>query len=228
MRTLLKILGLVMCFFTKPCFATMPVIDIGAITQLGIQVGYLRQQLDALKQLTPGQYQWSNAQNLINQLGDAVQRANTLAYSAQNVDAQFRQYFPGYQAPTDYGQQYQHITRTQLDTLNQILQAMGSSAQDFQNENARLTFLQHQAQSAVGQTQAIQAAAQIASEQVSQTQLLRQTMIAQTNAQTAYYAGQVQKEASSRAELEKIAANGKQAAPAIGDSGHYLKLPDFH
>lgn len=113
-----------------------------------------------------------------------------------------------------------------LNTLNSVLQSMGTNAQDFQNENARLAFLQRQSQSAKGQTQAIQASSQIASEMVSQTQLLRQTVIAQTNAQTAYYATQVQNDASAKAELEHVIQSGSTNVPAYGTSGHSLNPPD--
>ena len=116
---------------------------------------------------------------------------------------------------------------TTQNTLNGVLQSLGSSANDFQNENTRLSFLQNQAQSATGQTEAIQAASQIASEQVSQLQLLRQTIIAQTNAQATYYAAQMQQQASSQAELSQVINNGSTTSPAIGQSGNQLSLPNF-
>lgn len=162
----------------------------------------------ALSGLQGGQYQWSNAEQLINQLGNLVQETHGLAYNAQNVDGQFKTLFPGYQAPQNYAAQYQSVMNTTNNTLNGILQSLGSNANDFQDENKRLAFLQAQAQNAGGQTQAIQASAQIASEEVSQLQLLRQTLVAQTNAQTVYYAAQVQKEASAQAEFNQVLSNG--------------------
>lgn len=202
------------------------------------QLNQLKNQLDVMRQqkkildrqmlsLDGNQYQWSDAQHLINQLANTIQQNNALAYSASNADSQFKQLYPGYQAPDDYGDQYKRITNTTLTTLNNVLRSLGTNANDFQNENKRMAFLQQQEQSADNQLKAIQAASQIASEQVSQTQLLRQTIIAQTNAQNAYYASQVQTEASSRAELEKIIKNGAKTAPPIGHSGNYLTLPNF-
>lgn len=211
--------------------ATMPVVDYAALLQLGNHLVQLKQQTQYIQQelqrLRGDQYQWSNAQGLINQLGSIIQRSQGLAYSASNIHQQFQQAYPGYHAPQNFNQQYQNnINRTQ-NTLDGVLQAMGTSAQAFQNENTRLAFLQQQARHAQGQTQAIQASSQIASEMVSQLQLLRQTMMAQTNAQTAYYAMQVQNEASHRAELGKVLHAGAINIPKYGTSGHPLHVANF-
>lgn len=212
-------------------YATMPVIDYAALIQLGNELTQLKQETQyiqqALQVLQGNQYQWSNVQGLINNLGAIVQQTNGIAYSASNINQQFQQAYPGYQAPQDYSQQYKNNINMTENTLNGVLQSMGSSAQDFQNENTRLAFLQQQAQSAQGQTQAIQASAQIASETVSQIQLLRQTVIAQSNAQAAYYATQVQNDASSKAELEKVINAGSTSVPGYGTSGHQLNPPNF-
>jgi type IV secretion system protein TrbJ len=192
--------------------------------QLKQQVDLLEEQLNAIKQLNPNQYKWGNAQQLINQLGSVIEQSKGLSYSARNLDSIFKQSFPGYTPPQDFDAQYQKITRSTLDTLNGVMHALGKSAEDFQTENARLSFLQTQAKSAVGQTQAIQVAAQIASEQVSQLQLLRQTLMAQTTAESSYFASQIQNEASSQAELKQIIKAGKINAPAIGHSGHAIEV----
>lgn len=187
----------------------------------------IKRQLDALKQLNGDQYQWSNMQNLLNQLGGLVKKSNSIAYSAENIESDFKKSYPGYHAPDNFQQSYQDNVSKSLDTMNGALQSLGANAHDFQNENARLSFLQHQVQGAKGQTQAIQASAQIASELVSQTQLLRQAVIAQSNAQTAYYATQVQNEAFARSDLEKVIHAGSTKTVAYGSSGNYIKLPNF-
>jgi P-type conjugative transfer protein TrbJ len=210
--TFLPVTSQAMIVFDPAVFGKL----IQELAQSEQQLMVLKQQLDALKQLNPSQYQWSNAQGVINNLGNVISQANGIAYSGQNLQAQFQKNFPGYQAPDNYSQQYQQIVSTTLNTLNGVLQSVGSSAQDFQNENSRLAFLQQQAQSAIGQTQAIQASAQIASEQVSQLQLLRQTLMAQINAQTTYYAGQVQKEASANAELDQLIGDGNKKSVPFG------------
>ncbi len=107
------------------------------------------------------------------------------------------------------------------------MQSLSLHAQHFQDENNRLSFLQQQAQNAQGQTQAIQASTQIASEMVSQQQLLRQTVMAQSNAQTAYYANQLQNEASSRAELESVDSPGFHTNTGLWFVWKYLSVTRF-
>lgn len=221
----------VLIILTLRAQCAMPVIDVASLIQLGNQLVQLKQQTQYIKQqldiLKDSQYQWSNAQGLINNLGAIVNQTNGLAYSAANLHQKFQQAYPGYQAPQNFNQQYKNNVNTTLDTLNGVLQTIGANAKDFQSENTRLQFLQRQSQHAQSQTQAIQASSQIASELVSQIQLLRQTMIAQTNAQTVYYATQIQNEASSRAELASIINAGSTKVPRYGTSGHPLTVPIF-
>jgi P-type conjugative transfer protein TrbJ len=218
-----------MFLYSASSHAILPVIDGAALVQLGNQLVQLKEQTQLIKmqleQLKGNQYDWSNAQGLINNLGSVVNQENSISYSASNINGKFKQAYPGYQPPQNFSQQYKDNSNMTLNTLNGVLQSMGTSSQDFQNENTRLNFLQHQSQSAEGQMQAIQAASQIASEMVSQIQILRQTVIAQTNAQTAYYATQVQNEASEKAELSKVISSGSTTMTAYGTSGHPLNPP---
>jgi P-type conjugative transfer protein TrbJ len=208
-----------------------PVFDFTNMINMGLHLEQLKSQTLALKaeleQLSGNQFAWGNAQTLINNLGGIVNQTNSLSYSSSNLNQKFQQAFPGYNPPQDYSQQYKTNTNMTMNTLNGILQSLGSSAADFQNENSRLTFLQQQSQSAQGQTQAIQAATQIASEMVSQQQLLRQVMVAQTNAQTTYYANNIQNEASAKAELQQVIQSGSTNVPAYGTSGNNLTTPEF-
>lgn len=172
----------------------------------------LEQQLNdmanELKLLSSGQYLWSNTSSIIKQLGKTMEQASGLSYAAQNEASQFAALFPGYTVAENFNQQYQKITRSALDTLNNILQNMQVSANNFSDESNRLQMLQGFAQNVAGQTQGLQMAAQLASEQLSQLQLLRQTIMAQANAQIVYYAQQIQTQASAVAELNKIISGG--------------------
>ncbi len=161
-----------------------------------------------LKALPESQYLWDTTTALIDQLGKVMEQAEGLSYAAQNEAAEFTALFPGYTVLNNFNEQYQQMTRSSLDTLNNILQNMKASANDFLNENSRLKMLQGFAESVEGQTQALQTAAQLASEQVSQLQLLRQSIMAQANAQIVYYAQQIQKEASAVADLNAIISHG--------------------
>jgi P-type conjugative transfer protein TrbJ len=197
------------------------------INQINLMESQLASINKTIETLKPDQYQWSNVQNILNDLGNTIQKTNGLSYGASNIDQQFKQYFPGYQTFTNYSQAYKEMSDKTQNTLNGVLQSIGGNASDFINQQKRLNFLQTQAQSAQGQTQALQAASQIASEQVSQLQLLRQTLMAQSNAQTTFYAYQVQKEASAQSELQKIVKAGSTTAPPLLSSSPTIKPPQF-
>lgn len=197
--------------------------DMVIIPQLVTEAGLLTDQLKSLTEKLD-KFSWNDAQSKINELGNLVNQANSIAYSAGNLDSSFRKTYPGYAPPENYGEQYENIVNTTLNTLNGILQSIGSSAEDFTNESSRLQTLQNQAQNADGQIKITQAAAQIASAEVEQLQLMRQTMIAQTNAQTAYYSEQIQKEASSRAEQSTMIQAGNSEITGKMDENP-LNLP---
>ena len=200
-------------------FAMYPVIDITAIAKLTEEINQLSELTthtkllqQELAQLTNSN--WDTAQTKINELNGIVNQTDTIAYSASNIDSNFRQVFPGYQSgtTTTYSDQYQKVIKNTQNTLNSILQSMGASASNFSNENSHLTDLQNAVTGADGQTKAIQAASQIASEEVSQLQLLRQTVIAQTNAQNTYYAAEIQKEASAKQAFDNLVDTSKTGA----------------
>lgn len=222
---------LLLLIFSKPSFAMMPVIDVAALAQLGNQLSEMKLQTQSMQQtlqtLSGNQYQWSNTQNFLNQLHGAMQTSQGMMYNQEKLSEQFQHAYPGYQAPEQFQKQYQTNVNTTQQTLSGVMQSLNLHAQHFQDENNRLAFLQQQAQNAQGQTQAIQASTQIASEMVSQQQLLRQTVMAQSNAQTAYYANQLQNEASSRAELASVIHAGSTHIPAYGASGDVLDSPEF-
>ena len=200
---------------------------VSQIKVLEEQANYLNQSLNAIKTLGSGQYQWSDVSSQINQLGDVIQSVNGLSYNSQNMASQFQKAYPGYEPTQDFNQQYQTNMATTLNTLNGALQSLHMSAEDFSNEPKRMAFLQSQVENAKGQTQAIQASAQISSEIVSQLQLLRQTLMTQTNAQDVYYAQKSQMEASNAAGLNKMFKNGNTTFVPYGQSGHLIHVPEF-
>ncbi|MBS0359328.1 MAG: hypothetical protein JSS53_08675 [Proteobacteria bacterium] len=212
--------------------ALMAVIDYSVLAQLGHQLEQLRQQTlyiqTTLKRLESGQYQWSNTSNLMRELGQIIEKTQGIAYSASDLDKQFKNAYPGYVAPEDFSLQYKNNANTLMNTLQGVMQSMSESHKHFKSEGDHLSFLEAQVQSAEGQTQAIQASAQMTGEVISQIQALRQTVMAQTNAQTAYYATQVQSEASAHAELSDILQSGKRETMEYGHSGSSLKIPQFN
>src|SRR5690606_36439825 len=78
--------------------------------QLVNQVEFAELQLKSIDQtlltLDKSQYQWSDVQGVINQLGNTISQANGLSYNAANLDQEFRGLFPGYQNPANYSDFY--------------------------------------------------------------------------------------------------------------------------
>lgn len=184
-------------------------VNFGAeISHLVETVTALQTALKKLENFTSWQDVASEVTGKLNNLGQVSSSMSQLAYSASNAGENFKKTFPGYTPPTNYTQSYSDIVNNTKSVLEATLKVIGMSAGDFQNENTRLGKLQGVVQSASGTTSAIQAASQIATEEVNQLQLLRQTMISQTNAQTTYYAAQMQKEASAKAEMNNIIQAG--------------------
>lgn len=109
------------------------------IAKMEQQISYMESEL---KRLDPSQYEWSDVQGVIDSLGSTAAKANSLTYTAKNLDSQFQELYPGYKATDNYSAQYENIVNTTLNTLNGILQSVGLSANDFEDENKRLQFLQ--------------------------------------------------------------------------------------
>jgi type IV secretion system protein TrbJ len=187
---------------------------VGQLNVLKKQAGDVGKQLKNMDRqvakLTNSKYDWRGLQNDINNLGDIIAQAQGIAYSARGLDQVFSENFPGYQSQQGYLKQYESISNAAQNTLNGVLQSASQSAEYFKDTEKRLNDLKKASESAVGVTSAIQAASQIAIEQIEQLQLLRQMIIAQINAQTVYYATRIQKEASAKAELDAVVAKGKE------------------
>lgn len=215
----------------SPAHAMLPVVDIGAIAQLANQLRQLKQETEylklTLKQLSHGQFHWANTHTALQRLEQLTDQTSTVVYDATILDKQFRQAYPGYQAQENFSKTYKNTINVTLKKLNGVSQALGASAGNFNNENTRLRFLQQQLEQAQGQTQAIQASSQITAENVAQLQLLRQSVLAESQAQISFYATQLQKEASTQAELEKVLKAGATQIQPYGSSGNALRVPNF-
>ena len=163
----------------------------------------------------------------MHQLQNTMQKTQGIHYYSNTLQEQFQKAYPGYQVPNDFQKHYQTNVNTAQQTFCGVLESLRLQAQHVQAENQHLDFLQHQVQHAQGQTQAIQASSQITSEIVSQQQLLRQAVMAQTNAQTAYYATQLQNDASRHAAFVSVIQAGATNIPAYGSSGQTIKFTGF-
>jgi len=171
--------------------------------QLQIQMQQLSEQLKQGKGL-PRQIFGSIQQDL-GQLAQIVQGGQALAYSMGNLDAQFRNTFPGYSSRTSgYFNDYKKWSQTSLDTTLSTLRAAGLQGQQLNNAQAVLAKLRTMSMSAGGQMEAAQVGNQIAEQQVEQLMALRQLMLVDLQSKQAYQAEQIQKEQADKAALEQV------------------------
>ena len=171
--------------------------------QLQIEMQQLSEQLKQGKGL-PRQIFGSIQQDL-GQLAQIVQGGQALAYSMGNLDAQFRNTFPGYSSRTSgYFNDYKKWSQTSLDTTLSTLRAAGLQGQQLNNAQAVLAKLRTMSMSAGGQMEAAQVGNQIAEQQVEQLMALRQLMLVDLQSKQAYQAEQIQKEQADKAALEQV------------------------
>ncbi|MCA8270392.1 P-type conjugative transfer protein TrbJ [Burkholderia vietnamiensis] len=164
--------------------------NVQLVLQYAQQVQMVENQLRELATL-PGQV-WGQAQADLNQLTSIVNVGQQISYTMQNVEQSFKQQYPGYQPGQNFTAQFRQWSTNTLDNIRGALNAFGLQSSQFATERSALNAIQAMANSPMGQTQAIQAGAMIASQTVDQLQKLRQLMMAQAQAQNTYMAEQSQ------------------------------------
>ena len=173
----------------------------------GIQLQTQMQQFaEQLKQgrVLPRQTFGSIQQDLA-QLAQVVQGGQALAYSMGNLDAQFRNTFPGYGSRTSgYFNDYKKWSQTALDTTLSTLRAVGLHGQQLNNAQAVLAQLRTMSMGAGGEMEAAEVGNQIAEQQVEQLMALRQLMLTDLQSKQAYQAEQIQKEQADKAALDQV------------------------
>jgi P-type conjugative transfer protein TrbJ len=171
--------------------------------QVSNQLIQIQNQIQAYKNMVtntlniPNQI-WQNADGLLQQLVGVVNQGQALAFSATNIDSLFKQKYPGYTPPQDFGAAYENITNSTLDSVRGALHAANIQSDDFSNEQSALNAIEAQSKSAEGRMQAIQAGNSIAMAQVQQMRKMRALQMAQMQAQSAYISGQAQKDADNK------------------------------
>jgi P-type conjugative transfer protein TrbJ len=196
-------------------------------TQVTAQAKQLQTQLLNLKNYDGNSTQWSNIQQLLEQLSNTVSQGNALSYSAQNINQEFADKFPGYKPQTNYDQSYQNWSSTTMDTLRNILANAGLQANAFSNEQTTLDTLKNLSTSAQGRMQAVQVGNMIAAEQVGQMQKLRQLIISQTDAQNTYMAYKVQQQQAQQASADSL-LNNPLPYPKYGTGHGFGEMPQLN
>lgn len=201
------------------------------IDKLKTQIQQFEQQIDlakqTLKELGDDGFSWKNAKDKIDKVETLLDQTQGIAYNAADVGGRFADIFPGYKEDKSggYAKKYKLMIDATHATLKSMLSVIGGSAKSFNDDRSRLLKLQEEAQGVKGHLQALQAGMRISAEQISQLMMLRQSLMTQTNAQIAYYAEEMQKEASREQALESVIKNGAIKTVVVGDSGMEIGLP---
>jgi type IV secretion system protein TrbJ len=141
----------------------------------------------------------------LNALASIVRGGMALSYSLANVDAIFRERFPGYgYGGTAYYLNYRNWSQTTLDTTLGALRAAGLQGRQLDDEQAVLNSVRAMAQSTDGRLGALQVMGQIAEQQVQQLMKLRALMLADMSSKQSYQAAVIQKQAASEAATERF------------------------
>ena len=156
---------------------------------------------------------WGDIQADLDQLTQLAQSSGAISDAMQNLSTQFQQLYPGYQAPTNYEQEYQAWTTNSLEGIGKALEAANQQNQMFATESARTEQIETKSDSAVGQMQALQAGNMLAAQVVEQMQKLRQLQMAEMQAQTAYMATQIQDQAAEKAAIKRWLDSGRNYQP---------------
>ena len=129
----------------------------------------------------------------MQELSQIIQAGQGLAYSMGNLDQEFTNRYQGYGYTTaaNYPAQYQKWFQTSLDTTHNTMNALGLQSSQLNNDSAILAQLQAKSQSSTGLLQAIQAANQLAGQEVIELQKLRQLMMADIQSKQAFQAQQL-------------------------------------
>jgi P-type conjugative transfer protein TrbJ len=169
---------------------------------------------------------WQPNTAFLSNLGNMIATEQGLSYTLTNLPTQFAQIFPGYTAPagvpTATAQQAGQGLNNTLATLGGTLVSLQGQAQNFAGENTELQVLSIANTTANGGLQAIQIGNQIALLQVQQAQMLRQTMLALTNALAVTQANQASAQAQGIAAAQQLisgAGSTSVSAPAPGTLG---------
>jgi P-type conjugative transfer protein TrbJ len=168
------------------------------------------QQLQYMIKNTTGGYAgvWQSSQSMLDELGGLIQQQGGLSYAFGNLQAQFKQQFPGYAVPQNPDQQEAQNIATTLNTLNGTLADAQGQAQNFANEQAQFAQLEGMNRTATGRLQAIQVGNEIALQQAQQIQMLRQLVVAMINAQNVAAANAINRQAAEDASAQRWLSSG--------------------
>lgn len=170
---------------------------------------------------------WDSVTAPISQLMNVVQKAKGLAYSAQNIGANFNNLYGNGMPPlgSGYSQSLSSWNKNTDDQVKSMLQQFHLQANQFSSVQSGTKALVDAGQSASGRMAVLQAADGIAGVEVGQIQELQQDVMAEAAAQGAYET-QIASGKTKQTSDQKAFVNGQQKDLTDAQNGQsFLTLP---
>lgn len=150
---------------------------------------------------------------LINTMGQIWNGGQSIGYNLAQIDRNFAQTF---KSPTagNFSQMFTSWHKTNTDTLQSALRAIGTQRDQYTSSQAALTDLYNRSQATNGNLDSLQTLSQINIRQIQQLQSLQELMASQAQAETTYMATQTAKEQKALDDLESIMKRDPTPIPA--------------
>lgn len=159
---------------------------------------YLRQGLQLQNELkhliaNPTSMLGQDVGGLLNGIGKIMSGGQSIGYNLAQIDRNFATMFKSPVA-MDYSKMFTRWHKTNTDTLEGALKAIGATRDQYQTNQDALTDLYNRSQASQGNLQALQTLSQINVRQIQQLQSLQELMASQATAATTYMASQTAKD----------------------------------
>lgn len=159
---------------------------------------YARQGLQLQSQLqnlisNPTSMLGQDVGQMINSMGKIMSTGQSIGYNMSQIDKRFADTFKN---PTamDFSRMFTSWHKTNTDTLEGALKAIGTQRDQYASNQAALTDLYNRSQGTKGNLDALQTLSQINIRQIQELQSLRELLGTQAQAQMTYMASQTAKE----------------------------------
>jgi P-type conjugative transfer protein TrbJ len=168
------------------------------------QYQQLAYQVQALAKLENPSFR--DIARLLLEIDQILGDAESLAYSLGNINALFKETFPGWEEPKDWNASSFAQVRRTLSTLRVSLETVNSQYRHVEEHKQKLDAMKAQVTSVSGHEQALELQNTIGTFTAEELLLLRQAIATSNNMQSVYFASVVNERAQSQATLQSVAA----------------------
>lgn len=197
--------------------------QVEAYTRQGLQLQSQLQNLIANPTSMLGQ----DTGQMINTIGKIMNSGQSIGYNMAQIDKNFASTFKN-PAAADFSKMFTSWHKTNTDTLEAALKAIGAQRDQYPSNQAALTDLYNRSQSTNGNLDALQTLSQINIRQIQELQSLKELLATQAQAQATYMATQTGRESTKDAALEEAQKILKAPIPKFQDNGQKQNYRPFN